>query len=262
MNRFKLGVILESMGLAIRSGIEQASQWGVDGIQFDGVGTLSAKNLTETGRREFRNLLKSFNLEISAIGCPIRRGLDVAEDQQKRIENIQQAMQLAYDLGAGKVVVPFPKLAAEPSALLRDSLLALASHGDRVGTTVCLEVGLDEAEKVREYLKNYDTGCLQINFDPANFLMNGFDPLASAIAFAGMIGHTHARDARRSSLHSGPEEVPVGAGDIEWMSYVATMESIDYRGYLTTERTVGENRLSDLAASVRFLRRFLPKANG
>ncbi|MBX3397871.1 MAG: sugar phosphate isomerase/epimerase [Gemmataceae bacterium] len=262
MNRFQIGIVAESTGLPIRAAIEQASKWAVDGLQADGVGALAASELGDTGRREFKNLLRSFNLELAAIGCPLRRGLDSPEDQQKRLENIRNAMQLAYDLGARKVVVPFPKLPEPESAAantLRESLLALAAHGDRVGTVVCLEVGLDDAASVKDYLAAYDTGALAVNFDPANFLVNGHDPLKAAMTLTGRIGHTHARDARRSTAHAIPEEVPVGAGDIEWLAYIATLEAIDYRGYLTIERTVGERRLDDLAASVRFLRRFAPR---
>ncbi|QEL18951.1 sugar phosphate isomerase/epimerase family protein [Limnoglobus roseus] len=262
MTRFKLGFVLESTGLAIRPAVEQAAKWGVSGFQANAVGPLSADALTETGRREFRNLLKSFSVEVSALGCPIRQGLDTSDGMDRRLDNIRKAMQLAFDLGARKVVVPFPKLpedAESPRAVtLRHALTDLSLFADRVGTLVCLEAGLDAGTKVKEYLATFDTGSLQVNFDPANFLVNGFDPLASAVALAGKIGHTHARDARRSSISSGPEEVPVGAGDIEWMAYAATLESIDYRGYLTVERTLGDNRLQDVAASIKFLRRFVP----
>jgi L-ribulose-5-phosphate 3-epimerase len=262
MNRFQLGIVAESTGLPIRSAIEQASKWAVDVLQADGVGALAARTLGETGRREFKNLLRSFNLELSAIGCPLRRSLDSPEDQQKRLENIRDAMQLAFDLGARRVVVPFPKL-PEPESpaanTLRESLLALAAHGDKVGTIVCLDAGLDDAAKVKDYLATYDTGALAVNFDPANFLVNGHDPLKSAMALAGRIGHAQARDAKRSTAQATPVEVAVGAGDIEWMAAFATLEAIDYRGPIAIERTVGEKRLDDLAASVRFLRRFAPR---
>lgn len=262
MSRFKLGFVMESTGLAVRPAVEQAARWDAHGMQANAVGSLAADVLTATGRREFRNLLKSYNLELSALGCPIRRGLDVADDLDKRLAQIQKAMQLAFDLGARKVVVPLPKLPGDPAsvtaATLRESLTDLAAYGDRVGTLVCLEAGLDDAAKLKEYLATFDTGSLRVNFDPANFLVNGYDPLAAAATLAGLIGHTHARDARRSSISSGPQEVAVGAGDIEWMAYVATLESIDYRGYLTVERTVGANRLGDVAAGLAFLRRFVP----
>ena len=51
------------------------------------------------------------------------------------------------------------------------------------------------------------------------------------------------------------QEVPLGAGDIDWLRWVETLTEIDYRGWLVVERESGENRLADVAAGVRFLRR-------
>ena len=138
-----------------------------------------------------------------------------------------------------------------------ESLTALGVFGDRVGTLLCLECGLDPGNKVSEYLNTYDTGSLAVNFDPANFLVNGFDPLASLTALAGKVAHTHSRDVRTTTVSGGRKEVSVGAGDIEWLIYVATLESIDYRGYLVVERQEGENRFADAAAGVKFLKRFV-----
>jgi sugar phosphate isomerase/epimerase len=158
------------------------------------------------------------------------------------------------------VIVPLPKVpedAATPRALTaREALTALGSFGDRVGTVLALEAGLDPGDKVRDYLASFDTGSRLVNFDPANFLLNGFDPLACLAALAGTVAHTHARDARAATVGGGAREVPVGAGDVEWMVYVATLESIDYRGFLTVDREAGEDRFRDAAAGVQFLRRF------
>ncbi len=262
MNRFKLGVVLETTGLPVRRALQVISRLGVPGVQIDAAGDLAPDRLTDTGRREFRNLLKTYNLELSALNCPLRRGLDVAENLQPRIEHVRKVMQLAFDLGPRRVIVPLPKVpedAAAPRALTaREALSALGSFGDRVGTVLALEAGLDAGDKVRDYLNSFDSGSLQVNFDPANFLLNGFDPLASLSALAGKVVHTHARDARTATVGGGAREVPVGAGDIEWMVYVATLESIDYRGFLTVDREAGENRFADVAAGVKFLRRFAP----
>jgi sugar phosphate isomerase/epimerase len=264
MSRFKLGIVAESTRLPVRQVLEQAARMGAQGVQFDAVGDLAPDRLGDTGRREFRTLLRSYNLELSALGCPLRRGLDVADNQQPRIDHVAKVMQLAYELGARRAVVPFPKLPTEPdsprAATLRESLTALAGVGDRAGSVLCLEAGLDPGDKLRDYLAGYDTASLRVNFDPANFLMNGFDPLASLTALAGRVAHTHARDARRASVSGGPREVPVGAGDIDWMVYVATLESIDYRGFLAVEREAGG--LADVAAGVAFLRRFAGPAEG
>ncbi|HET6576006.1 MAG TPA: sugar phosphate isomerase/epimerase family protein [Fimbriiglobus sp.] len=261
MNRFKLGIVLETTGLPVRRALQEVSRLGVRGVQIDAAGDLAPDRLTDTGRREFRNLLKTYNLELSALNCPLRRGLDVADNLQPRIEHVRKVMQLAFDLGPRRVIVPLPKVpedAAAPRALTaREALAALGSFGDRVGTVLALEAGLDSGEKVRDYLNSFDTGSLQVNFDPANFLLNGFDPLACLAALVGKVSHTHARDARTATVSGVAREVPVGAGDIEWMVYVATLESIDYRGYLTVDREAGEDRFADATAGVRFLKRFV-----
>jgi L-ribulose-5-phosphate 3-epimerase len=261
MSRFKLGIVLETTGLPPRRALAEAARLGVDGVQIDAAGDLAPDRLGDTGRREFRTLLKSFNLDLSAVNCPLRRGLDVAEDQQQRVEHVRKVMQLAFDLGARKAIVPCPKLPADPATptamTLRESLTDLGGQGDRVGTLLCLECGLDAGDKVRDYLSGFDTGSLVVNFDPANFLANGFDPLASLSALAGKVAHTHARDARTTTVSGGSKEVPVGAGDIEWLVYIATLESIDYRGFLVVERQEGESRFADVAAGVKFLKRFV-----
>src|SRR5437764_9624526 len=105
MNRLRLGVRLESMELPFRKALLEAQRLGVAGVQFDAVGDLSPAQLSQTGRRELRNILRGYNLELAAVGCPLRRGLDVAEDQQPRLERIRQAMTMSYDLGARIAVV-------------------------------------------------------------------------------------------------------------------------------------------------------------
>lgn len=277
MNQFKLGVVLESLGRPVRAGLAAAAKLGVQGVQVDAVGDLAADRLGATGRREFRTLLRSFDQELAAVNVPLRHGLDTFAHQQQRIDHVKQTMQLAYDLGAKKVVVPLPRLpkaedkpAAEPTPflffkepskaeVLRESLLALGSHGDRIGVTVCLEAGIDSGEAVKTYLDGFESGSLRVTFDPANFLMHNHDPLANLMALSGRIAHVHARDARTGTASSGPQEVAVGAGEMEWMGLVAGLSATNYDGFVCVERTGAEG---DVAAGVSFLRRFIPAPAG
>ncbi len=266
MNHLKLGIVLETTGLPVRQALAAASKLGVQGVQVNAGGDLAPDALTETGRREFRNLLRTYNLELSALNCPLRHGLDSPEHLQQRIDHVRKVMQLAFDLGPRSVVAPMPQVptdATSPRATTaREALLTLGAFGDRVGTRLALEAGLDAGDKVRDYLATFDTGGLAVNFDPANFLLNGHDPLASLAALAGRVAHTHARDGRRVTVSGTAQEVPVGAGDIEWLAYIATLESIEYRGYLAVDREGGTDRFADVAAGVRFLRRFVGPVQG
>jgi L-ribulose-5-phosphate 3-epimerase len=151
-----------------------------------------------------------------------------------------------------------PEDPAEPRAvLLREALLALGHHGDRTGTTLALETGLESGAVLRQFLDRLDTGGLGVNLDPANLLMHGFDPYESVRALRGKIVHSHAKDARKVSASRGAQEVALGHGDIDWMEYLGALEEVEYRGWLTIEREVSDYRVADVAAAVAFLRRFV-----
>src|SRR5437763_7830523 len=139
MKPLKIGIVAESTGLGLRQALLAAARVGAQGVQVNATGELSPDALTATGRREFRNLLRSFDLELAALNVPVRRGLDVAEDLQPRIERVRKSMQLAFELGARRVVVVCPKLPedADPPSpranLMRESLTTLGAYGDKIG---------------------------------------------------------------------------------------------------------------------------------
>ena len=255
------GVVLESMGLPLRQGLPQAARLGVAGVQVDAAGELSPERLTETARRELKNLMRTFNQQLTALNCPLRHGLDVAENQQPRIDYVRSTLNLAFELGPRVVIAPCPNLPAENEVerarLLREALTAIGRHGDRVGSVLALEIGLDSPEAVRDYLATFDVGSLKVNYDPANLLVNGFDPVKGVIPLSRLVAHTHARDARKTTVSRGAQEVPLGSGDVDWLSYIASLTAIDYRGFLTIEREPGGNRLPEIERGVAFLRRMM-----
>ena len=187
--------------------------------------------------------------------------IDTFENQQQRIEFLKLVMQLAFELGPRLVVVQCPRIpddeTSDRAIRLRETLTALGTFGDRVGTLVALEIGLDPAEKVRDYLNTFDVGSLGVNYDPANLLVNGHDPVKSLTPLAGKILQVHARDARASTVSRGASEVALGAGDIEWMTFVGTLVAAEYRGWVVVERENSDQRLVDVQRGVSFLKRFV-----
>jgi sugar phosphate isomerase/epimerase len=264
MGRLKIGVRLESLGLPLRRALQEAERLEVAGVQADAAGDLAPQNLSQTGRREFRHLLRAHNLELTALGCPLRRGLDTADNLEPRLEHVQRVMSLSFDLGPRVAVVQAGRVPDKPddprAGLLTEALRALGSHGDRTGTTLALETGLESGQALCDFLNRFDTGGLGVNLDPGNLVMNGFDPYESARALHGKVVRCDARDARQSGPSRAAREVPLGHGDIDWMLFVSVLEEIDYRGWLTVEREGGDNRLADVEAGVRFLRRFIGPA--
>jgi sugar phosphate isomerase/epimerase len=257
----KIGLRLESLGLPLRRALTTAAQLGIGGVQVDALGDLAPERLSQTGRREFRHRLRSHNLELTAVGCPMRRGLNVAEDLEARIAHVREVMKLAADLGPRIVIVEAGRIAADASApanaLLREALVTLGRHGDHIGAILALETGQEAGEVLASFLDRLDTGGLGANFDPANLLIQGFDPYTAIAALNRRIVHAHAKDARTASASRSAAEVALGHGDLDWMRLVALLEEADYRGWLTVERETGERKQADVAEGVAFLRRFV-----
>lgn len=257
----KIGVCLESLGLPFRQALQRAATMGVRGIQMSAVGELSPHKLSDTGRRELRTLFRSHELELTALHCPLRYGIDAADNQDARIDYIRQIMTLAFELGPRLVIVPLPKIPEEAdaprAAVMRNTLLELGRHGDRSGSALALEIGFDGGESVRDYLRTFECGSLGVHYDPVNLLLHDRDPIKNILPLQGKILHTQARDARLATVSRTAAETPIGAGDIDWMGYFATLASIDYRGWVVVKREIGDNRLADVEAGVQFLRRVI-----
>lgn len=257
----KIGVVLSSMGLAFRQGLPAAARMSVSGLQIDAAGDLAPDQLTDTGRREVRNLLKTYNQSLLALNCPFRRGIDDPDNLQARIDMARRIMTLAFELGCRNVVLQCPALPKEDEVaraqLMRESLEALGRHGDRTGTVLALEIGLDAPDAVATYLDRFDLGALKVTFDPSNLLMNGFDPAAAILPLHRRIAHVHARDARRSTVNRSAQEVSLGSGDIDWLRVMANLAAIEYRDGVMVKRDSGEDRRGDVERGVAFLRRVM-----
>jgi sugar phosphate isomerase/epimerase len=262
MKHVKIGIRLESLGLPLRRALEQAERLGVGGIQLDATGDLVPASLSQTGRRELRHLLRTHNLELTALGCPLRHGLDVPENLEGRIEHVRQVMSLSFDLGPRLIIVqagaaPAADDVSPRASQLTEALTVLGQYGDRSGTRLALETGLEPGQVLRAYLERFDTGGLAVNFDPANLLLRDFDPYESARVLREMVVHVQAKDARRASANRLAQEVPLGQGDIDWAQVLGVLEEIEYRGWLTIKRETGVLSAEELAAAVEFLRRLV-----
>jgi sugar phosphate isomerase/epimerase len=255
----KLGVALEATGLPLRAGLAKAAKLGVAGIQFDAVGELAPPRLSATGRRELVHLLRSHNLSLAAIVCPLRRGLDESTDLEQRLDRLRQAMSLSFDLGARLVAIDAGRIPSEsddPRRLtMQESLSALGRHGDHIGAMLALRTGAESGESLAKLFNRIDSGAVGVNYDPACWLSNDFDPLHELSAVSRRVVHVYAKDARRVSALQRSAAVPLGHGDLDWMQIVATLSAMEYRGWIVVERTGDRKSELEVAASVSFLRR-------
>lgn len=218
---------------------------------------MAPTNLTATGRREITYLLRSHDLAVSAIHCPLRRGIDVAADLEPRLEYIRTAMTLAFDLGPRLIIIPIGKIAEKEDApernILKEALLDLGKFGDRTGVIVALNLGGEDPAIAVELLSKLDTGSLAVIFNPATLAVVGRNPHDAVRTLHRHLKMVHAQDARRISPNR-MSAVPLGHGDIDWMQLAADFTEIDYRGWWTI---LADDR-AEATASVAFLQRLMP----
>ena len=108
-----------------------------------------------------------------------------------------------------------------------------------------------------DYVNTFDSESLAFNFDPANFLFNGFDPLQTLIKLGPKLSHVHARDGRANTVSGIPNETAVGDGQLDWPMLIATLESVEYRSFLTVNPESGGDSANKLTTGVEFLKQFL-----
>lgn len=271
----KVGLRLECLGLPFRKALDEAARLGVGGVQFDASGELAPSRLSDSGRRELKTLLRMRGLELAALGCPLRYGLDEAQNQHQRVDTVRDVMTLAYELGprtvvvqAGQVPESATKGVSQPDTeskseddprarLMRDALATLGQHGDHVGTTLALDTGLESGECLRSYLNGLNCGSLRANLSPGNLWTHGFNPYAATRELKGLIAHVHATDARRSGTSRAARQTALGAGDIDWMTFLETLVEVEYRGWIVVTRDEGERKAADTVAGLVFLKRLL-----
>ena len=149
-------------------------------------------------------------------------------------------------------------------------------QADSLGAHFAIETGPECAATLRSFLDSLHSTGVAVNLDPANFVMvTGDDPAAAVHTLKDYIVHTHAKDGIKL-LERDPEiiyglrpieevieageafrEVPLDEGSVNWPEYLAALDAVGYRGFLTIEREVGENPAADIGKAVQFLRQYV-----
>ena len=104
MPEVKLAISLSSLRLPFKQALQTAARLGVTGVEIDSRNLLKPHELTDTGRRQLKKMMSDLNLGVAALRFPTRRGYDVLQDLDRRIEATKEAMRFAYILGANVVI--------------------------------------------------------------------------------------------------------------------------------------------------------------
>ena len=244
----------------LRDKIPQVAAFGADGVQLDLRYELKPGELSETGRRQFRNLFSEHDLALAPALFPLRRPLIDQEGLEERVAGITAALRFAADLKAPALMVragTIPDSETDQLTLFIEVLNDLARAGDHVGVTFTLTSGREPADKLAELLKSVTAGPIGVNFDPAAAVMTERNPAEEIRLLHDHLNHLRVRDGLRDTDGAGVE-VPVGRGEIDWEDLLAVLAEIDFTGWMTPDRTSGEDMAADAARAVSYVRNVMP----
>jgi sugar phosphate isomerase/epimerase len=258
MARLKIGVLLDCLRLGVRGGIEKAAELGFDGFQvYVTGGELAPEALGRSARREFRKFVADRGLQISALCVELGGYADPAA-LDERVGRTHRMIDLGVDLGVAIHTSHIGRVPEDPKApergTIAEALLAIGSYAAERGCCLACETGPEDSPLLREFIASFGCEGVKVNFDPANLVMNGFDPVRGVYELAGLIVHTHAKDGVRRP-DKAKAEVPLGEGQVPWERYVAALSEIGYDGFFTVERETCDDPVGDILKAKRFLDR-------
>lgn len=282
MYQFPIGVLLNSFRLPTDEALDCAQKVGAQGIQVYATrGAMAPENMNAQARREFLAKVKDHGLIISALCGDLGRGFGNAELNPELIEKSKRIVDLAKDLETNVVTTHIgvvPADSAHPRyAVMQDACGQLAAYADSMKAHFAIETGPETSAVLRGFLDGLHSRGVSVNLDPANLVMvTGDDPVQAVYNLRDYIVHTHAKDGRKLR-DKNPDiiygvvpddgvvtdaafvEVPLGEGQVDFPRYLAALEEIGYRGFLTIEREVGGNPYGDIEKAVVFLKENLSR---
>ncbi len=281
MYKFPIGVIIDSFRTDIPTAVKKAASVGAQGIQVYATrGEMAPENMTASKKSEFKKLVADNGLVISALCGDLGGGFGNKDDNPAKVEKSKRIIDLAKELGTDVVtthigVVPQDK--SNPRyGIMQEACFELSRYADSIGAHFAIETGPETSAVLKEFLDALGSTGVGVNLDPANLVMvTGDDPAGAVYNLKDYIVHTHAKDGKqlfykdpeivygivKDALVTGPSflEVPLGEGSVPWDKYLAALEDIGYKGFLTIEREVGDNPEKDIRSAVEFLERSFAK---
>lgn len=279
MYKFPIGAVLESFRLPTFEAVKKAAELGLDGIQMYATkGENAPENLSGEKARELLNFVKDNGLVFSALCGDLGHGFGDAEKNPELIEKSKRILDLAKELDCNIVTTHIGVVPADKNhdryKIMQDACGELAEYADSLGAHFAIETGPETSAVLKEFLDSLGSKGVAVNLDPANLVMvTGDDPVKAVHNLKDYIFHTHAKDGNRLAVgnpeyiygvvHPVPEEfkgiryfeeVPLGTGGVDFKAYLAALEEIGYRGYLTIEREVGATPEKDIAIAANYLR--------
>ncbi len=258
MSEFRIAIELSCLRQPFKQALVTAAKLAADAVAIDARGEIRPSTISATGIRQLNKFLDDLRLKVASVTFQTRRGYHVEDDLERRITATKQAMDFAHALGCNVITNQVGMISEDehdPALdVLRAALSDIGRHGQRRGVFLAARTGSEPADALRRLIDLLPEGSLAVDFDPGNFIVNGFSASEALPILVRDIIHVHARDGVRDLARGRGLEVALGRGSVDFAEIVAMLDQYGYRGYLTVERTDAAHPQLDIANAVAYLR--------
>ena len=257
MLQLKKAVRLESLRQPFKKALITAASLGADGVEINGRTEIRPAEMSRTAVRHLRKMLADLNLQVSAIHYPTRRGFGVEDDLDRRLDATKSAMTMAYDLGCNVVVNKIgrvPEDVDNPSwTTMVQALSDLGNFSQKAGAWLAARTGSESGETLIRLIDALPIHSLVVDFDPGDFLINGFSVTDAMKVLGKHVMSFRARDAVQDLSLGRGIEVQLGRGSVDWPALLGILEENNYSGFLTIERETEENSIEEVGQAIEYL---------
>lgn len=257
MLQLKKAIRLESLRQPFKQAIVTAASLGADAIEINGRTELRPSEMSRTAIRHLKKMLADLNLQVSAVQFPTRRGFEVTEDLDRRIDATKAAMKMAYELGCNIVINRIgriPNDVQHPAwQTLTQALTDLGAHSQKSGAWLAAKAGSETPELLKQLIDSLPIHSIVVDFDPGDFLINGISPTDAMKMLSEHVMSFRARDAVQDLSQGRGVEVQLGRGSVDWASLLGSLEERGYSGYVTVERESESNSIEECGQAMEYL---------
>ena len=277
---FKTGVLLDSLRLPLDEALSVASYGAAKGVQLFAVPhEMAVLKLDFSDAEKLKRKVRSYGLEIASLCGDIGgHGFENKFENKSKINKTIEIIDYAVELGTTILTTHIGVISENDSEKrdnIQEALIKICRYAEKSGVSIAVETGPEKSEVLQKFILETGEKSLRVNFDPANLVMvQGEDPVTAVYKLKDLIVHTHAKDGKmirkcdpvkiynafavgnpdNIDIDSYFMELPIGKGDVNFPAYLAALDAIGYKGYLTIERESGLNRVKDVTEGIKFLK--------
>jgi L-ribulose-5-phosphate 3-epimerase len=187
----------------------------------------------------------------------IKRTGGVVPDQhwEQNWKNIQETAGIAAKMGLKLVTFHagfLPHEESDPNfRKLLERIAKIADLFAQRGLDLGFETGQEEAGTLKIFLEQLGRKNVGVNFDPANMILyDKGNPIEALRTLAPWLKQCHIKDANKTKkTGEWGEEVPAGAGQVDWKVFFRTLKELRFDGWCCIEREAGTQRVVDIRAA-------------